>query len=243
MNRRDIELLSSYLDGQLKPPDSARLEARLSSDPELRAVLSDLRSARGLLRQLPLRKAPRNFTLTPKMVGKNPPLPRSYPAFRFVTALASLLLFFTVGLNFVAPQLTSQSPAFGMGGGGAPEVFSAQAPAPAATEAPAEDAFATEAPALEAPAAEPPAALVPQPTILATNSEREAEQPSDKQGITGEAEATDQSQLQNVPATQDEAAPPIPPAWQLLLTGIAVLGGLVMLLMRQSAADRWRQKS
>jgi hypothetical protein len=245
MNRRDIELLSSYLDGQLKPSDSARLEARLSSEPELQAVLSDLRSARGLLRQLPLRKAPRNFTLTPKMVGKNPPLPRSYPAFRFVTALASLLLFFTVGLNFLAPQLASQSPAFGMGGGGAPEVFSAQEPAPAATEAaaPAGDAFATEAPALEAPAAEAPPELAPQPTLSATNSEREAEEPSEKQGITGEAEATDQTQLQNVPTTQGEATTPIPRAWQLLLAGIAVLGGLVMLLMRQSAANRWRQNS
>ena len=102
MKQRDLELLSSYLDGQLKPSDSARLEARLSSDPDLRSVLNDLRAARGLLRQLPMRKAPRNFTLTPKMVGKNPPLPRAYPAFRFVTALATLLLFFTVGLNFLA---------------------------------------------------------------------------------------------------------------------------------------------
>src|SRR5918996_3629180 len=126
MNRRDIELLSSYLDGQLKPSDSARLEARLSADPALRAVLEDLRAARGLLRQLPMRKAPRNFTLTPKMVGKNPPLPRSYPAFKFITALASLMLFFTLGINFLAPQLASQSPAFGMGGGGEPEVFSAE---------------------------------------------------------------------------------------------------------------------
>ena len=73
MNFRDVELLSSYLDGQLKLSDSARLERRLSLDPDLRAVLDDLRSARGLLRQLPMRKAPRNFTLTPKMVGKNPP--------------------------------------------------------------------------------------------------------------------------------------------------------------------------
>src|SRR5512145_3530643 len=123
MNHRDLELLSSYLDGQLKPSDSARLEARLASDPDLRAVLSDLRSARGLLRQLPMRKAPRNFTLTPKMVGKNPPLPRTYPAFRFVTALATLLFFFTMGVNFLAPQMASQ-PAFGMGGGGAPDVYS-----------------------------------------------------------------------------------------------------------------------
>ena len=65
MNQRDLELLSSYLDGQLKPSDSARLEARLSSDADLRSVLDDLRAARGLLRQLPMRKAPRNFTLTP----------------------------------------------------------------------------------------------------------------------------------------------------------------------------------
>jgi hypothetical protein len=241
MNRRDLELLSSYLDGQLKPSDSARLEARLSSNAELRAVLSDLRSARGLLRQLPMRKAPRNFTLTPKMVGKNPPLPRSYPAFRFVTALASLLLFFTLGLNFLAPQLASQSPAFGMGGGGAPEVFSAQEPAPAATEAAAEDAFATEAPALEAPAAEPPAELLPQPTLSTTESERELEEPSEKQGVTGEA--ADQAQVQNAPTSPGEPARPVPPAWQVILAGVALLSGLVMLLMRQAAADRWRRRS
>src|SRR5215510_9926515 len=130
MNQRDLELLSSYLDGQLKPSDSARLEARLSREPSLRAVLDDLRSARGLLRQLPLRKAPRNFTLTPKMVGKNPPLPRAYPAFRFVSALATILLFFTLGLNFLAPQIAPQAPLYGMGGGGAGDIdtFAAEAP-------------------------------------------------------------------------------------------------------------------
>ena len=238
MNRRDIELLSSYLDGQLKSDaERARLEARLSSDSDLRAVLSDLRSTRGLLRQLPMRKAPRNFTLTPKMVGKNPPLPRAYPAFRFVTAIASLLLFFTVGLNFLAPQMASQSPAFGMGGGGAPEVFSAQEPA--ATEAPAGDAFATEAPALEAPAPaeEPPAELAPLPTASSEESTttRESESAVEKEGETGNAVAQDQSEVQN--------QRPIPPAWQMLLAGIALLSALVMLLMRQMAADRWRQNN
>ena len=236
MNRRDIELLSSYLDGQLKPSDSARLEVRLSADPNLRAVLDDLRSARGLLRQLPMRKAPRNFTLTPKMVGKNPPLPRAYPAFRFVTALATFLLFFTVGLNFFAPQLATQSPAFGMGGGGAPEVFSAQAPAPAATEA-----AATEAPALEAPA-EPPAGVVPLPTstLPAADIAREAAT-AEKSAATAEAEANDQFQVQNAPP-QAEVPPPVPPVWQVLLAGIALLSALVMVIMRGLAADRWRRK-
>lgn len=226
MKRRDIELLSSYLDGQLKPSDSARLEARLSSDASLRAVLDDLRAARGLLRQLPMRKAPRNFTLTPKMVGKNPPLPRAYSAFRFVTALASVLLFFTLGLNFLAPQLASQSPAFGMGGGGAPEILS--------SEAPAMPEAAAEAPATEAPAEEPAIQMAPLPTATAAaaDSARELETPSEKEGVTGNAPAQDRLQ----------APGPVPPIWQIVLAVIALLGGLAMLMMRRRAVERWRRR-
>jgi hypothetical protein len=231
MNRRDLELLSSYLDGQLKPSESARLESRLSTEPSLRAVLEDLRSTRGLLRKLPMRKAPRNFTLTPRMVGKNPPLPRTYPAFRFVTALASLLLFFSMGLNYLVPQLAAQPPMFGMGGGGAPEIQSAAAPA------------ATEAPALEAPAEEPSGPMVPMPTptISPAESAREIETPIGKEGATGESTAQDQSQVQNA-SPEREVTPPVPSTWQLALAGIAVLGIVVMVFMRRLAAERWRQK-
>ncbi len=113
------------MDGQLSSADAARLEARLRTDPEMRSVLQDLRGARSLLRQLPMRKAPRNFTLTPKMVGKNPPLPRSYPVFKFSATLATILLFFTMGLNILGPQLAAQPAVFGMGGGGggAPDAY------------------------------------------------------------------------------------------------------------------------
>jgi hypothetical protein len=235
MNQRDLELLSSYLDGQLKSDaERARLEARLASDPALRAVLDDLRAARGLLRQLPMRKAPRNFTLTPKMVGKNPPLPRSYPAFKFVTALASLMLFFTLGLNFIGPQMAaSQSTAFGMGGagGGAPEISSAQ-------EAPAPEAAATEAPATEAPAEEPSILLQPLPTETlspATDSARELETPTEKQGVMNEADVQQPPQVQN-------PLPTVPPLWQVVFAAIALLGALGMLTMRQAAASRWRRK-
>lgn len=234
MNQRDLELLSSYLDGQLKSDaERARLEARLASDPELRAVLDDLRAARRLLRQLPMRKAPRSFTLTPKMVGKNPPLPRSYPAFRFVTVLASLMLFFTLGLNFIGPQMaSSQSTAFGMGGGGAPEVFSAEpAPAVAAEEA------ATEAPATEAPAEGPAIQMQPLPTqtFAAADSAGELVPPTERQGVTNEADVQKQ-------ATPTNPLPTIPPLWQVVFGAIALLGLLSMLLMRQAAASRWRQK-
>jgi anti-sigma factor RsiW len=230
MNRRDIELLSSYLDGQLKPSDSTRLESRLSADPNLRAVLDDLRAARGLLRQLPMRKAPRDFRLTPKMVGKNPPLPRAYPAFRFVTALATMLLFFTVGLNFLAPQLASQQTNFGYGGGGAPEIFSAQAPA------------ATEAPAAEAPPEESAPELAPLPTATFSveDTARDAVTPLARDGETGDAGGQDPLGVQNAPP--GEAPQPVPPVWQILLAGIALLGAVMMVLMRRLAANRWRHK-
>jgi anti-sigma factor RsiW len=225
MNQRDLELLSSYLDGQLKLSDSTRLERRLSSDPDLRSVLDDLRAARGLLRQLPMRKAPRNFTLTPKMVGKNPPLPRSYPAFKFVTSLATLLLFFTLGANYLVPQF-AKSPGFGMGGGGAPEVYSAQAP---------DEAAATEAPAQEP---EPSIQLAPAPTATASvaeDSARTAEIPSEKNGVTEEGG------LENPPSAPVEVQQPVRPIWQVLLAGIALLGTVIMLLMRRLAAARWRK--
>ena len=33
MNQRDLELLSAYLDGELNPSDSTRLESRLQIGP------------------------------------------------------------------------------------------------------------------------------------------------------------------------------------------------------------------
>ena len=236
MNRRDLELLSSYLDGQLKPSDSARLEARLSKDPNLRVVLEDLRSARGLLRRLPMRKAPRNFTLTPKMVGKNPPLPRTYPAFRFVSALATLLFFVTLGVNFLAPQMVSQAPAYGMGGGGSPnDTFAAEAPA--ATQAPA----ATEAPAFSAPVIE--SAPLATPTLAPQDSTRNAvETPVGKNAETREPGVVAQAPPQNVQPAPTQAPQPVPLAWEYILAGIALLSALVMLFMRQMSINRWRRR-
>jgi len=233
MNQRDLEQLSSYLDGQLNPSDSSRLEARLKREPELVSVLDDLRAARGLLRQLPQRRAPRNFTLTRKMVGINPPLPRSYPAFRFVTAIATLLFFFTFGLNTLAPQFAAQAPNFGYGGGGGPEaeseLFSQQAPSLAeapVTEAPA----ATEAPLAGA------ADLAPQPTVIppAEESARAADTPVAKSGETGNT--VDSILPQPTPVS----APFIPSVWQIAFALIAILGAVFMVLIRQSSARRWK---
>jgi anti-sigma factor RsiW len=246
MKQRDLELLSSYLDGQLSSSDAARLEARLRTDPEMRSVLQDLRSTRSLLRQLPMRKAPRNFTLTPQMVGKNPPLPRSYPVFRFAATLASILLFFTLGLNMLGRQMASPMPAFGMGGGGAPDTFTLESaratePPAAAAQAPA----ATEAPALQAPSA----GMAPQPTAtaLVANSDRSRQTAVAKEPETvnpaGSGPAEQPPQVLAQPQPQPAEAKVVSPVWQWLLAGIALFCLFIMALMRQLSVNRWRSKS
>ena len=125
---RDVEQLSASLDGQLSQVEKTRLEGRIQSDPVLAASLADLRQARLILRRTPKRRSPRNFTLTPKMAGIRPPLPRLVPALSWASAVAMLLFVFTLGGNLlgqlssgaaapmmVAAPMTSQGS--GMGGG------------------------------------------------------------------------------------------------------------------------------
>jgi hypothetical protein len=89
---RDLDLLSAYLDGQIKPSERARLETRLEKNPDLRVVLVELERTRSLIRAVPRIRVPRNFYLTPEMVGfRGHPGVRLYPAFRLASAIASLL--------------------------------------------------------------------------------------------------------------------------------------------------------
>jgi hypothetical protein len=227
MNRRDIELLSAYLDGELKPSELAKMEARLNSDPELESEMRGMRATRALLRKLPSRKAPRNFTLTRKMVGQNPPLPRTYPIFRWATIAATLLFFFTIGINSFSTQMASQNIAFGIGGsgggGGDGNSFAESAPA-------------MEAPAEEPAAPEPYADSLDQATELAPTDEgmRIVETPSLK---TQEAEIIPgEEQVQ----TAQEVQKPISVTWQITLVGIALVGLLFMYLMRYVSARHWK---
>lgn len=234
MKKRDIELLSAYLDGELKPSDSTKLEVRLKSDPELASVLSDLRATRTILRKLPSRRAPRNFTLTRRMVGQNPPLPRAYPIFRFATVLATLLFVFTFGLNFMGAQIAAQPPAYGIGGGGGGDTETYAA----ATEAPAEaPALAQPAPTEEA-GTQPSIALAPtQPTVVPSSEDslRTAETP-----VLKNAGEPQNPALQNQIEIQKER-PLVSSQWQIVLAAIAVVGGILMLLMHQLSARRWKQ--
>jgi hypothetical protein len=102
LSRRDVERLSAYLDGELSAAERARLEERIKDNPELRSALEEMRTAVWLMRSMPEVKPPRNFTLTPEMVGIRE-RPRAYPIFQFATALATLALIVVVGIDFFSP--------------------------------------------------------------------------------------------------------------------------------------------
>ncbi len=227
MNFRDVELLSEYLDGRLSPSDSARLKSRLESDAGLRAVMDDLRSARGLLRKLPRRSAPRDFTLTPKMAGLRAPEPRAYPTFRFAAVLAAFLFVVTIAVNGFAPLAArhlAAAPApvygYGVGGGGGPSES-----APAATEAPLQSFAAgpTETP------------------LAAQDNAGKASAPT--QEIAPQVAPLAPANSQRAPLSSN---PPVPGIWQIILGAAALISGAAAWSLRlrneRSFRKRWEKK-
>lgn len=112
-NEHDLELLSAYIDGQLADLERAALETRLQNEPALRQQLAELRATIGLIRDLPLMAAPRNFMLTPVMVRpQTRPRTTTTYLFSFVSAAAALLLFIAgFGLLSTSRQAGQQSSA------------------------------------------------------------------------------------------------------------------------------------
>jgi anti-sigma factor RsiW len=179
---RDVEQLSAFLDGQLSQDRKTRLEIRIQSDPVLAAALSDLYQARAVLRRTPKRRVPRNFTLTPKMAGIRPPVPRLVPALSWASAVAMLLFVVTLGTNLLgqlssgaaAPMLAAApvtSEGYGRGGGPA----GTQAPGLDTSQiTPTPEAFVMAAPQstppagtnLIAPPASPDEKAAPKPVVL-----------------------------------------------------------------------------
>lgn len=109
ITNRDLETLSAYLDDQLVPRERTQLERRLRKDPELQNEIEKLQRTRQLIRNLPKVRAPHNFTLTPEMAGIRKST-RSYPLFRFASALATILLALVLISDYFGGQQFTQAP-------------------------------------------------------------------------------------------------------------------------------------
>ena len=105
---RDLEALSAYMDGELPAKEREQIETRLEIDQDLRAWHEELKQTRLLLRNTPALRAPRNFYLTPSMVGQKEKSWRAFPVLRFASAFAALLLVLLfLGDYFVIPKPVS----------------------------------------------------------------------------------------------------------------------------------------
>jgi len=100
----DWLLLSAYLDDQLSEIEKRQMDVRLQSDPEYREALDALRRTSSLLRSLPVRRAPRNFTLSARSLPKKL-IPSFVGILRFSSAAAALLLVAAFALD-----LTQRTP-------------------------------------------------------------------------------------------------------------------------------------
>jgi hypothetical protein len=162
---RELEVLSAYLDGEVSHKDRERIESRLSDDEGLRENLEQLQQTRAMIRSLPKLRSPRNFLLTPEMVGQVREPRRLFPVFRLATALATVLfIFFLFGDYYlvrnpplsgrVAMQSLEASDQFAAPPVLESELYESQAPEAALGEAieemPAEEEARASEPGLEA---------------------------------------------------------------------------------------------
>lgn len=90
LSLQDLILLSSYLDDRLNPAEKELVESRIAKDTAFRSSLEELRYTRRLLRSLPQKRAPRNFTLSAKTAPRRFSL-RLQPVFAFTSAIAAVL--------------------------------------------------------------------------------------------------------------------------------------------------------
>jgi hypothetical protein len=115
ISERDLEMLSAYLDGQVTPRERGWLEARLQAEGDLRVAYEELKNTRAVLRSVPRMRAPRNYTLSPRMVKDRSAERRRYPILSLASALASVLFvlvflsdyFFAQSLKTVAVDVLS----------------------------------------------------------------------------------------------------------------------------------------
>jgi hypothetical protein len=124
LNRKELELISAYLDGQLPEAQRRELRQRLAQDAAFKQAFEDLRLTRLALRSAPQIKRRRSFTLTPEMVGVRPARGFSLQtASRLVAVVATVLLVAVfVGDVFLMPRAGSQL-AFDLGANNAEEMY------------------------------------------------------------------------------------------------------------------------
>jgi len=103
ITRKDWLLLSRYLDGDLSDEQQRQIENRLRSDAFLKDAYERLLHTRQVLRSVPQRKVPRNYTLDPSQVRIREPRWRPVILTRYASVAAGLVAVVAMTLQLLTP--------------------------------------------------------------------------------------------------------------------------------------------
>lgn len=107
-SEQDRWLLSNYLVDALSSQQKAQLVSRLAEERDLVEELNQLKRIRALLASLPIRPAPRNFTINKAEYPEKHPV-RFFPIFRIATAICSFLFVLSLSMKiYTTPGLKYQ---------------------------------------------------------------------------------------------------------------------------------------
>ena len=97
LTTKQMQMLSSCLDGELRGDELAKLSESLAADPRMAAEMADLLKVKSMAKELPTVKPPRNYRLTTIEAEEARPKPfweRLFPIFRGAAAFCALALAF-----------------------------------------------------------------------------------------------------------------------------------------------------
>lgn len=108
ISERDYRLLSAYIDGELSQTRKEYIERLLEENIEAVEIVHNIKNLKTMLKHLPERVVPRNFTLT-ESSPRTFELPSFVGVLRYSSAVSALLLIIVLMLDFFRPFQTSLS--------------------------------------------------------------------------------------------------------------------------------------
>lgn len=105
----DILEISAYLDGRLDQAAAAHFEKRLQEDTTFNQTFLEIQHTRKLLRSLPPKRAPRNFTLPAQYARRQTHRWGTHSYFGLASAAAALALVVLAGVNTFSPKASLMS--------------------------------------------------------------------------------------------------------------------------------------
>lgn len=110
LSPQEWQLLSAYLDNQVSPGERNQVEKQLAADAAFRQAAESLRQTRTVIRSMPMRRVPHNFTLTPDMVKARRKW-GLFPVLRLSSAFAAIASVVLFALQLLPGMMNAAAPA------------------------------------------------------------------------------------------------------------------------------------